>query len=124
MVEQQPSLIGTWRGSTAQTGMLTQIETTLSQDGSFRTTVQSASGVLHTWGTYSIQGTAITYSNKDFAPKVQNVPGPFGQIVSFPVTVPPQDTSFFRWQDANTLIIQSSVPGIQPVAFQRIVGNQ
>jgi hypothetical protein len=130
---QKYSLVGTWRGSTAQTGMQTNYETTLNADMTFATTVQSISGVIRTTGTYKlVNDNAIEFTNLTRWPNTQTLIGPLiGQPIGpldfrsmretivHDVNVPEKGISYFRFVDQNTIIIAAAGPGIAPVTFRR-----
>jgi hypothetical protein len=127
------SLVGTWRGSTNQTGMQTDYETTLNQDMTFATTVQSISGVIRTTGTYKlVSHNAIEFTNLTKWPNQQTLTSPLlGQAIGpldfrslrgtivHDVNIPDKDTSYFQFVDENTIMIASGIPGVTPVAFRR-----
>jgi hypothetical protein len=130
---QKYSLVGTWRGSTGQTGMEIYIETTLNEDMTFATTSRSASGIIVTSGPYRlVNENTIEYTNLKKWPDVQTMTGPLiGQPIGpldfrsvrstiiAPVNIPDKDSVHFRFVDENTMIVESTFPGIAPVTFRR-----
>jgi hypothetical protein len=125
------SLVGTWRGCTDQTGMDTYYETTLAADMTFATTVRSMSGIMRTLGTYRLlDDNTIEFTNLQKWPDFEVLPGP---LIGSPVgpldyrtarwtmindvNIADRGTSYFRFVDANTMVVQS--PGISPVTFRR-----
>jgi hypothetical protein len=121
---QKYSLVGTWRGSTGQTGFgEIYTETTLNADMTFATTQQSSAGVIRTSGPYElVNGNAIVFTNQNKWQSPVTLPGTsIGQSVNNNVTIHDKDTSYFRFVDENTIVIESAVPGIAPVTFRRNV---
>jgi hypothetical protein len=109
---------GKWQGSMDGVGIYSEV--IFSAEGRFSTIMQSAAGSMQRTGTYRILDEKTVLFVDDTPLHAQVMPGPFGQPVTKAVETLPQETNYYEFLNAQTMVLRASAPPYPSTTYRRV----
>jgi hypothetical protein len=111
--------VGRWQSAnTLGMGVFSQVD--FSADGRFSTVMQTPNGPMTRMGVYKIINANTIWFG--FVPDthIQFLPGSNGQIVAYGVHGFPQETNFYQFLDARTMVMSSSIMRTASTTYTKV----
>jgi hypothetical protein len=108
---------GRWQGSN-EFGIYSEV--IFSSDGKFSAIMQSAAGGMQKSGTFQVIDEKTILFVFDLQPHEQTLQRGFGQVVTRPIYDFPQETNYYEFLNAQTLVMRASAPPYPATTYHKI----